>query len=327
MPNNTILITGANGEIGQDLIKRLNLNPNNKIIALDLKTPIHNNTVEKFIKGSILDKEIIENIFNQYNINEIYHLAAILSTKAEENPDNAYNVNFKGTEQLLQIALNSKSDTIKFFFPSSIAVYNVLNIKNKKSILENECNDNPITIYGQTKLRCEKLGGILKNSKIDFRCIRFPGIISATSMPSGGTSDYVPEMIHSAAQNKDYFCFVNKNTTLPFIVMPDAINAIIKIMGTNKNNLKKNVYNITSFSQTAEQFSALVKQYYNKCNIKYKIDKKRQGIVNSWPESINQNAAINDWGWTPEYNLLTAFNIYLIPTITTYYKSKKGDLC
>ena len=98
-------------------------------------------------------------------------------------------------------------------------------------------------------------------------------------------------------------------------------------MGTNKNNLKKNVYNITSFSQTAEQFSALVKQYYNKCNIKYKIDNKRQDIVNSWPESINQNAAINDWGWTPEYNLLTAFNIYLIPTITTYYKSKKGDLC
>lgn len=319
MQNQTILITGANGEIGQNLISRLNESSlNNKIIALDLNDNNHCPNIE-FIKGSILDKSLIEDIFFNNKINVIFHLAAILSTKAELDPQLAEEVNLGGTQLLIKKSLENNC-AVKFFFPSSIAVYNTINISQDKPISEEMCATEPLTIYGKTKLDCEKIGIIETNEKFDFRCIRFPGIISASTMPTGGTSDYAPEMIHHAAQNKTYDCFVHSETKLPFVMMPDAIDAIFKIMKAPKKHLLNKIYNITSFSPRAKDFYDYTKQYYNDFNISYNINEMRQNIVNSWPDYIDDSKAHNDWGWKSSQNLSEAYQKYIIPTLTHFYQ-------
>ena len=321
MKEKVSIITGASGEIGQNLIARFEKIKGKKIIALDLNPPNKELNFYKFIKGSILDSEIINGLAENYIIEEIFHLAAVLSTKAEKNPELATQVNVNGTLHLLNLALmqNMKHKIItKFFFPSSIAVYHT-NTKNK-AIHENSCC-NPKTTYGQHKLFCENLGtafdlyGNEQNLKIDFRCIRFPGIISTNTVPTGGTSDYAPQMIHNAFNKKNYTCFVNKNTCLPFIVMPDAIDSIIQLMNKNKKSLQKTVYNITSFSPTVLNLLDIIKTQYPNFKIKYDIDKIRQSIVDSWPDNIDDSNAKNDWGWKPKHDLITAFNNYIIPQL------------
>ena len=317
------LITGASGEIGQNLISYFLKSNNRKIVALDLNKSKKDTRVFKFIRGSILDENILAEINEKYIVEEIFHLAAVLSTKAEKNKTLAQEVNINGTINLLKLALSQYSinnTKTKFFFPSSIAVYNVeeKNNHSKNNINENSyCN--PKTIYGQHKLLCENLGTALNNDvneqklKIDFRCIRFPGIISINSMPTGGTSDYAPEMIHHAFNNNDYTCFVNAKSCLPFIVMPDAINSIIRIMNMPKEKLNKTVYNITSFSPTVSKLYDIIKNKFPEFKLNYNIDKMRQSIVDGWPNYIDDSLAKNDWGWKAKYNLEQAFNDYIIP--------------
>ena len=321
MKDRITIITGASGEIGENLISYFLKNHKKKIIALDLNKSNKKNNVFKFIRGSILDENILEEINEKYIVEEIFHLAAILSTKAEKNKKLAEDVNINGTNNLFNLALaqfEKNGIKTKFFFPSSIAVYNM---KNKTDNFEIQINEidycNPNTIYGQQKLFCENLGTALdkygnqQNLKIDFRCIRFPGIISINSLPSGGTSDYAPEMIHSAMNKKHYSCFVNSKSCLPFIVMPDAINAIIQIMATPKSKLKNNVYNITSFSPTVSDLFKIIKDEFPEFEIQYNIDEMRQAIVNEWPNKINDSLAKNDWGWEPKYNFKNAFKNYI----------------
>ena len=315
------IITGASGEIGQNLISRFEGIKDKKIIALDLNCPNKKLNFYKFIQGSILDLEIINQLAKEYIIEEIFHLAAILSTKAEKNPELAKEVNINGTLHLLNLALfqNMKHQIItKFFFPSSIAVYNT---KGINQAIDESSYCNPKTIYGQHKLYSENLGtafdlyGNEQNLKIDFRCIRFPGIISTNTIPTGGTSDYAPQMIHTAFKEKNYTCFVNKDTCLPFIVMPDAIDAIFQLMNKNKKSLNKTVYNITSFSPTVLNLFNTIKTKYPDFEITYNIDIMRQSIVDSWPDFIDDDHAKNDWGWKPKYDLSTAFKNYITPQL------------
>ncbi len=322
MKNKVSIITGSSGEIGQNLIDYFYQKKDKKIIALDLNKPTNNTKVFKFINGSILDNKIIDKLDQDYIIEEIYHLAAILSTKAEKNKKLAKDVNIRGTINLFNLALSQYANNhikTKFFFPSSIAVYNIKN-STENPIVENYyCK--PKTIYGKQKLFCENIGsgldnyGNKQNLKIDFRCIRFPGIISTNSMPTGGTSDYAPEMIHHAFNGKQYTCFVDSQSCLPFIVMPDAINAIIKIMDTQKKYLSQNIYNITSFSPTVLDLINIIKNKFPKFQLNYNIDKMRQEIVNGWPNKINDSLAKNDWGWKAQYNLKDAFDKYIIPNL------------
>ena len=315
------LITGASGEIGQNLISYFSKSNNKKIVALDLNKPNKNIDVFKFIEGSILDGNILDGINEKYIVEEIFHLAAVLSTKAEKNKGLAQEVNIGGRINLLKLALSQYSNNntkTKFFFPSSIAVYNIeeKNNHSKNNINENSyCN--PKTIYGQHKLLCENLGTALNNDaneqklKIDFRCIRFPGIISINSMPTGGTSDYAPEMIESARQLKSYSCYVSNNCKIPFIVMPDAIDGIIKLMTCNKSKLINNVYNITSFSPTVSEFYNEIKLYYKNFILTYDINNQRQKIIDSWPGILNDSIAKKHWGWKAKYNFKKSFNDYL----------------
>ena len=321
-----ILITGASGEIGENLIQQLYLQHN--IVALDINEPRNKDCIYEYINGSILDQSILDELNLKYNIKEIYHLAAILSTKCESSPDLAESVNIYGTLNLFNLCLQQslrQKKKIKFFFPSSIAVYDLTNQKEFYNIHEiMYCN--PKTVYGKHKLFCENLGVALdqigneNKIAIDFRSIRFPGIISVNTLPTGGTSDYAPEMIYNAYKNKQYECFVNKQSQIPFIVMPDAINAIIQLMNYSKTNLTQHVYNITSFNPTVEDLFHKIKLFYPDFELTYKVNQNRQNIIDSWPCSLDDSLARTDWNWRPQYDFTSAFEKYIIPQIGQSYE-------
>ena len=188
-------------------------------------------------------------------------------------------------------------------------------------------------MYGCNKLYCENLGHYYSRfyrqlssesdiCSIDFRALRFPGLISAQTIPTGGTSDYGPEMLHHAAQNKPYSCFVREDARLPFMVMPDAIKALITLEAADPTRLSQFVYNVTSFSPTADEFYRIVKHYFPKAEIIFEPDRKRQNIVDSWPGDIDDNPARNDWQWAPDYAQERAFEEYLVPAVKQCYKKK-----
>tara|TARA_B100000029_G_scaffold490202_1_gene548973 strand:- start:345 stop:1358 length:1014 start_codon:yes stop_codon:yes gene_type:complete len=329
-------ITGANGEMGQGLIKLLHSRGVKNILAFDLN-PISDDIkglVAYDIAGDILNNNLLDKINIEYEIESIYHLAALLSTQSEFSPVLAHQVNVNGTLNILSLAIRqakTNGKSIKVFYPSSIAVYSVKS-NNMSSISENE-NCNPITMYGCNKLYCENLGIYFaknfnklsedyKPNLIDFRCIRFPGLISAYTIPTGGTSDYLPEMLHSAIKKQPYKCFVERNTKMPFMVMPDAISAICNLMNTDITNLSANVYNVTAFNPSPNKFYKYLKQYIPSFQITYDINSKRQEMVDSWPSNVDDSRASNDWGWQPEFNLKKAFKEYLIPSLNTYYDTK-----
>ena len=326
MQNKVKLITGASGEIGHALVKHF---ANDCIITLDLDHLSVNYKNHKHYVGSILDTNLLDSINKTYQISEIYHLAAVLSTKAEKNPQVAHDVNVNGTNNLYSLSLSQikkYNQKIMFFFPSSIAIYNLLGNNTFSKVPENKYCENPYTVYGKSKLLCEKNGTNYAESinNFDFRCIRFPGIISSETMPSGGTSDYASEMIHAAINSNEYSCFVKDETKLPFIVMPDAILAIIKLMSARNKQLNQHTYNITSFSPAVDDLINKMKEYNPHFNVKFSIDSTRQNIVNSWPNDIDDLLAKNDWGWEASYDFNNAFSNYLIPNLYKKYNIKRN---
>jgi len=332
-----ILITGANGEMGHGLIERLAEEGIHNIIAIDVR-PVDESIKPKVstaIAGDILDVRLMERLQSEFEIHTIYHLAALLSTRAEFTPETAHRVNVEGTMYLLKLAIEQSrwhGAHVKFLFPSSIAVYGLPSVAAKKAagkVKETEWTF-PTTMYGCNKLYCEHLGRYYsmfyrqlaadtEKGGIDFRAIRFPGLISAVTAPSGGTSDYAPEMLHAAAQGKDYACFVREDVRIPFMAMPDAIRAILKLENASRDRLSGTVYNITSFSPSAGEIRDIVLREFKGAGITFNPDVKRQAIVDSWPEDIDDSAARRDWGFAPEYNLTRAFSEYLIPGIRKRY--------
>ena len=314
-----ILITGANGEIGHGLITALHKKIPVNIITLDLNQldGSISGLASDELTGSILDVKLIDQLNGEYEFDTIYHLAAQLSTRAEFSPRAAHDVNVGGTINLLNLALEqgrSQGKQIKFFFPSSIAVYGLKNLKEKVSAgaIKENTYKNPYTIYGCNKLYCENLGTYFSKyseqiNNLDFRSIRFSGIISAESLPQGGTSDYAPEMIHNAIQNKNYTCFVRPDSCIPFMVMPDAINAIIALMTVSKEKLTKDVYHIQAFSPTVQDIYNKLILKFPKFKLNYNVNSNRQGLIDSWPSILDQSRACKDWGWNPNYDFDTIY--------------------
>jgi nucleoside-diphosphate-sugar epimerase len=340
MRKEVVLITGANGEIGHGLINQISADKHTRILAMDLK-PIDEcleANCERFIQGDILDKMLLGRLMAEYEITTIYHLASILSTKAEYNPVSAHEINVEGTINLLRLGVELsqwQGKPVKFIYPSSIAVYGLPDKETKVSegkLKEYQWCD-PITMYGCNKIYCEHLGRYysryyrqlakdpIKNT-IDFRCIRFPGLISADTTPTGGTSDYGPEMLHSAAKSVPYECFVRKDTRIPFMAMPDAIKALLLIEKAPFENFSQLVYNVTSFSPSAEEIEGYVKNAFPKSEISYEVHNSRQAIVDSWPEDVDDSPARKDWDWKPDYDMARSFNEYLIPAIRARYSQK-----
>lgn len=338
MRESITLITGVNGEIGHGLVRSLHDEGISNLIGIDLNTPddfVLERTHDCLI-GNILDKNLLERINAQYEVEAIYHMAALLSTRAEFSPVIAHEVNVDGTLNLLDLAMEqaqSRGKPVKFFFPSSIAVYGIPSLDEKNrvgAILEDDFRY-PQTMYGCNKLYCESLGDYYSHyfkrlsatdsrGLVDFRGIRFPGIISAYTLPAGGTSDYAPEMIHAAAKSEHYDCFVRADATIPFMTMQDAIVAIQLLMAAPQSSLTKMVYNIKAFNPSAGEFLNKVKEYYPAADIDFVINDNRQSIIDSWPADVNDDQARKDWGWSAAHNLDKAFADYLIPEIRSRYE-------
>lgn len=337
MRKKIILITGAAGEIGQALIEKLSQQGGYNLVTMDIQA-LPGDLAGKVthLQGDVLDKSLFSRLISEYEIDTIYHLAALLSTRSEFTPEAAHRVNVEGTLGLLQIAAEQsewRGVPVKFIFPSSIAAYGLPDPETKNQyarVREWEWNY-PRTMYGCNKLYCEQLGiyysdyyrqlAVDRPVPLDFRSVRFPGLISAFTLPSGGTSDYGPEMLHAAAKGEPYACFVRQDVRIPFMVMPDAVLALTSLTAAPQDRLNRRVYNVTSFSLSAAEFRDWVLRSYPSAQITFKPDIKRQAIVESWPADLDDSAARRDWNWQPVYDVERSFTEYLVPNIARRYKN------
>ncbi len=339
MRKKATLVTGAAGEVGTSLVQKLTETSSRVVLTLDL-SPLPTSPSRKpeghvHVQGDILDGSLLSRLVAEYEIECIFHLAALLSTRSEFTPEQAHRVNVEGTLSLLRLASEQsqwQGKPVSFIFPSSIAVYGLPTPEAKSRytrVREWEWT-HPTTMYGCNKLYCELLGSYLsqhykqlsaeKPVMIDFRSLRFPGLISAFTLPSGGTSDYAPEMIHAAAKGEPYRCFVAPEVQIPFMAMPDAIHALLQLASAPKESLTRLVYNVTAFSLSAAEVRDLVLKAFPDARIEFAPDKKRQAIVDTWPADLDDTAAHRDWKWEAEYDVERAFQEYLVPYIRNRYR-------
>ena len=332
-----ILVTGAGGEMGHDLIRAIARSEENvAIVGFDLR-PLDRNIAQycaETVVGDVQNLELLQSITDRYSFGRIYHLAAMLSSSAERAPGRAYDVNVGGTMNLLRLAVDERDATGRspmVLFPSTIAVYGLpsLQAKHDAGMVSEDAFLEPRTMYGCNKLAAEHLGRYYANhhrqveegptGSIDFRAIRFPGLISAETLPTGGTTDYGPEMLHAAARNQDYECFVREDTGLPFMTMPEAVGSMLTLGSAPREGLTRTAYNVRSFSPTALEIHAALRSYYPALTVSFNPHSGRQMIVDGWPADVDDAAARTDWGWTPVHSLESALETYLIPGVNAHY--------
>jgi len=298
MINDTVLIIGANGQLGSVLCKELQkIYGKDNVIASDIYSNSTFDGVFEIIDAT--DLKAIENIANKYAVNQIYHLAAILSAKGEKNPLRTWDLNISMMLNVFEVARNN--NVKKVFFPSSIAVF------GDKAPIKNTSQSiflNPATIYGMTKVAGENWAQYYFNKYgLDIRSIRYPGIIGYQSMPGGGTTDYAVEIYHSAVKQEKYSCFLNPETKLPMIFMDDAIRSTIELMQAPKKSIKtRTSYNLGSMSFSPSEIALEIQKLYPNFKVEYNAD-FRQEIADKWPNSINDDEARKDWNWKPKYDL------------------------
>ena len=300
MKKNKILVIGSSGQIGTDLCLSLErIYGAENIICSDLNPPKEKNHRKNFIKLDVLDNEMLTKKVKEENISEIYLLAASLSALAEKNVLISWELNMNSLINVLELA--RKKIIKKIFWPSSIAVFGP---DSPKLNTPQNTTLNPSSIYGITKLAGEKLCKYYYDKfDVDVRSLRLPGLIGWRSLAGGGTTDYAVEIFYYALKNNDYTCFLSKETILPMMYMDDAIEAIIKIMTTKKENIKiRTSYNISAVSFTPKELEKQIKIYLPNFSVKFKPD-YRQKIADSWPDSIDDQEAKVDWGWKAKFNL------------------------
>ena len=335
MTEKFVLVTGACGEMGQALVQGLARRGGYRIVTSDL-APLPEGI--KAMSAEHAQGDLVYKIktFYDYDFDVIFHLAASLSSKAEVASEEAHRINVEGTMQLLMLAAYRSEKyrkSVKFLFPSSIAAYGMGNLETKNSagyVKEDDYNT-PQTMYGCNKLYCEKLGTYYSKyygqkhldenppHMLDFRAVRFPGLISAFTLPSSGTSDYGPEMLHAAAQGKPYSCFVRADSKISFMAMPDAIKSLLMLVDVPREKLTHQVYNIAAFALTAGEFRDRALTAFPGAKITFEPNPRRQGIVDSWPEDVDDARARNDWGWQPDYDADKFFDDYFLPQIRKRY--------
>jgi len=296
-----ILVTGATGQIGSELVPELRkiYGNNNVIVGVHSRPPPGDLTNGPTEKVDVADKQSIEKAVTKYNVDTIYHMAAILSSAGEKDPWLAWKVNMDGTYNVLETA--REHNLVRIFCPSSIAAF------GPETPRENTPQDTvlrPRTMYGLTKVAGELLCNYYFNKfGLDVRGVRYPGIISNKTLPTGGTTDYAVEIFYEAIKNGRYQCFLREDSTLPMMYMPDCIKATIDLMNADLKKLKHHAdFNLAAMSFSPKEISDEIKQNLPKFIITYKPD-HRQAIADSWPKSIDDSTAREEWGWKPSYNL------------------------
>jgi len=301
MIRDKILVIGASGQIGVELTLALRqIYGNSNVIASDLREE------NELLKGSgpyvsldVMNREMLHVQVIRQGITQVYHLAAILSATGEKNPSLAWNLNMQGLLNVLEIAREEKLR--KLYWPSSIAVFGPTSPKKncpQQTIIE------PITVYGISKYAGEFWCNYYhQRFGVDVRSIRYPGLISYKSAPGGGTTDYAVEIYHDALEDKKYECFLEEDTFLPMMYMPDAIRGTIELMEADAKKISvRTSYNLSSMSFSPREIAAEIKKHIPEFKISYKPD-YRQTIAESWPQSIDDSVARKDWGWKEEYDL------------------------
>lgn len=293
-----ILVIGANGQLGSELVVALRDKfGHENVLATDIREP-ENNT-EPFEILDVLDAAKLTNIVKQNNIKQIYHLAALLSANAEQHPQFAWDLNMNGLLNVLNIA---KEDTsIRVYWPSSIGAFGH---HTPKVNTPQNCVMDPNTVYGISKLAGERWCDYYHEKYgVDVRSLRYPGLIGYKTLPGGGTTDYAVEIFHKAIQGEDYVCFLKQDAHLPMMYMTDAVNATIAIMEAPVERIKiRSSYNLSAMSFSPEEIYQKIKAYYPDFSISYNPD-FRQDIADSWPQSIDDTCAREDWGWQHTYEL------------------------
>lgn len=297
-----ILVTGAVGQIGSELVEALrDKYGNENVVAAGHRTKPTEEMKEagpfEFI--DVLDKEEIESAVKKYNIDTIYHMGAILSATGEEKPQLAFRVNIIGLYNILEVGREQKLERI--MVPSSIAAFGP---DTPKENTPNETILRPTTMYGISKVSGELLGDYyFRRFGLDVRGVRYPGIISNKTLPSGGTTDYAVEIFYEAIRNKYYVCFLKEDSTLPMMYMPDAIRGLIELAEADINQLKHHSdFNLAAVSFSPGELVSEIQRIIPDFTCDYKPD-FRQEIADSWPSSIDDSAAQDEWGWKPEFDL------------------------
>ncbi len=301
MVKDKILVIGASGQIGVELTLALRkIYGNENVIASDLR---EENELLKgtgpYVSLDVMNKEMLHVQVIRQHVTQIYLLAAILSATGEKNPNLAWHLNMQGLLHVLEIA--REENLHKVYWPSSIAVFGPTTPKYnspQQTIIE------PSTVYGISKFAGEFwCNYYFHRFGVDVRSLRYPGLISYKSAPGGGTTDYAIEIFHEAIEEKKYDCFLKEDTFLPMMYMPDAIRATLELMDAPAEKISiRTSYNISSMSFSPAQIAAEIKKYIPEFEISYKPD-YRQAIADSWPASIDDSVARNDWGWNHEYDL------------------------
>ena len=301
MTKQRILVIGASGQIGVELTLALRkIYGDINVIASDLReeNPLLKGT-GPYVSLDVMNKEMLHVQVIRQGITQIYLLAAILSATGEKNPNLAWRLNMQGLLNVLDIA--REENLHKVYWPSSIAVFGPTSPKKncpQQTIIE------PITVYGISKYAGEFWCNYYHHRYgVDVRSLRYPGLISYKSAPGGGTTDYAIEIFNEAIEEKKYQCFLNEDSYLPMMYMPDAIKATIELMEAPADKISiRTSYNISSMSFSPAEIAAEIKKHIPEFEITYESD-YRQAIADSWPNSIDDSVARNDWGWTEDYNL------------------------
>ncbi|WP_308993760.1 NAD-dependent epimerase/dehydratase family protein [Mariniflexile litorale] len=312
--NGKILIIGANGQLGSVLTTALqNRYGLENVIASDLRKQEHNHGIFEIIDATDYDR--IQHVVTQYNITQIYHLAAILSAKGEVNPLQTWDINTKTLLNVLEISRLNHIE--KVFYPSSIAVFGAAALKHNTP---NDSYLNPSTVYGISKVDGENwVQYYFLKYGLDVRSIRYPGVIGYQTLPGGGTTDYAVDIYHKAVLKEPFVCFLKEDTTLPMIYMDDVIRATMELMEAPSEKIKiRTSYNIAGLSFSPKDVALEISKILPNFIIAYKPD-FREDIAKNWPKSIDDSHAQIDWGWQPNYNL-EAITKSMISALNDYYK-------
>ena len=304
---------GAGGQLGSELTKALvNTHGSDAVIATDFQESVKSKFAYcRFQTLDVLDKDAIANLIQEEKITQVYHLAAILSANGEKNPVQAWDINMRGLLNVLELAKECKLD--KVFWPSSIAVFGP---NSPKTTTPQDAFKNPTTVYGISKLAGEHWCEYYFNTfGVDVRSLRFPGLIGYKSLPGGGTTDYAVDIYYKAVNKEPFTCFLQKDTALPMMYMEDAVQATLQLMAAPASNIQiRTSYNLSGMSFSPQEIAESIRSHYPEFSINYAPD-FRQKIADSWPSSINDDSARNDWGWKASFGLaeMTAEIITKLP--------------
>lgn len=294
-----ILVTGAVGQVGQELVPYLRgIHGNENVIASDVRSPPQ----ELYEAGpfqyiDVLEANQMTRLIVEENIQSIVHLAAVLSATGEKHPHLALKINNEGTQNIFELA---RANGIKVFCPSTIAVFGPTTPRDNTP---DDCIMRPTTMYGLTKVHTELLGEYYHAKfGVDFRSLRYPGVISSKSMPGGGTTDYAVEIYHEAIAEKKYTCFLSEETSLPMIYMPDLLKATVGLMEAPEESLTRRVYNLGAMAFTPKDLADSIASEIPDFKMTYEPD-FRQKIADTWPKKIDDSLATKDWGWQPDYDV------------------------